>query len=152
MSKSFIWGFIVGLAFLIVAGVGASKLQKNAKLQDDENQYQIEVVDATPVQLGVLTERQRVHGRLYPYLPTTNKTIADLMAHAGDRILGIEISGQGQELTEPHSPESYFGELLRTSDAVIHGKATQRVSQITEDGAFIFTDYDVVLTEVLKDN
>ena len=61
MSKSFIWGFIVGLAFLIVAGVGASKLQKNAKLQDNENQYQIEVVEATPVSLP--THNKQNHRR-----------------------------------------------------------------------------------------
>lgn len=156
MSKGFIYGLGVGLVLLAVAGAGAARRhQRDAqeeKTRAELAQYKEELVNATQVQPGVLTERQRLHSRLYPYLATTNKTITDLLAHAGGKILGIEVSEQEQVLIESQSPESYFGELVRTSDAVIHGRATRRISQITEDDSFVFTDYDVVLTEVLKDN
>lgn len=156
MSKGFIYGLAVGLVLLVVAGVGASKRQKrNAQEEKDRAelaQYKEELADATQVQIGVLTERQRLHSRLYEYRATTNKTIKDLVAHAGGRILVIDVSGQGEALTESQTPESYFGQLVRTSDAVIRASAKTKISQITEDGAFVFTDYDVVLTEVLKDN
>src|SRR3954451_23049875 len=79
MSKSFVWGFIVGVALLIVAGVGASRLQdKNAVVKErNEKQYQIEIADATPVQPGALTEKQRFHSQLFngDGMPGSGKTI-----------------------------------------------------------------------------
>lgn len=156
MSKGFIYGVAVGLVVLAVAGVSASRRHERDSQEDKSRtelaQYNEALVDATQVQQGVLTERQRLHSRLYPYRATTNKTISDLLAHAGGRILGIELSGQSQVLTESETPENYFGELVRASDAVINGRVTKKLSQITEDDAFLFTDYDVVLTEVVKDN
>jgi hypothetical protein len=156
MSKWFIYGLAVGLVLLAVAGVGASRRhQRNVQEEKDRAelaQYKEELADATQVQIGVLTERQRLHSRLYEYRATTNNTIKDLVAHARGRILGIDVSGQGQALTESQTPESYFGHLVHASDAVIRGSVKAKISQITEDGAFVFTDYDVVLTEVLKDN
>src|SRR6185437_15320505 len=40
----------------------------------------------------------------------------------------------------------------RESDAIVRGRATSKTSQITEDDSFLFTDYDVVVSEVFKDN
>jgi hypothetical protein len=53
---------------------------------------------------------------------------------------------------EADKPDQYLGELARSSDAIVRGRVTNKVSQLTQDDAFIFTDYDVVITEVLKDN
>jgi len=53
---------------------------------------------------------------------------------------------------EPEAPETFFGELARASDAVIRGRVTKKTSQVTEDDAFLFTDHDVEVAEVLKDN
>ena len=66
MSKAFLCGFIAGVALLVVS-VGASRLQdQNAIVKErNETRYQAELVDATPVQLGVLTPKQQFHGRLH---------------------------------------------------------------------------------------
>jgi hypothetical protein len=53
---------------------------------------------------------------------------------------------------EAEKPERFFGELARSSDAIVRGRVTNKVSQLTEDDGFVFTDYDVAITEVLKDN
>ena len=158
MSKRFIYGFVVGLALLTVAGVGASRRhQRDVKGERDRAelaQYKAEIVDATEVQLGELTQRERIHGALYAYRSLTgNRTIRDLVRNAGGKVLGINVlTGQGPAFIEPQTPESYFGELVRASDAVIRGRVTKKLSQVTEDGAFIFTDYDMELREVLKNS
>lgn len=159
MSKPFVLGFVAGLALLVVAGVGASRLhQKNAeqeKQRADLAEYQAEIGDATPVQLGVLTDRQRIHSKLYAhYLELTkNFTVSRSIARAESKVVGIDVHvGLGPALTEPETPESYFGELARESDVVIRGRVATKASQITEDDGFIFTDYEILVTEVLKNS
>jgi hypothetical protein len=160
MSKSFIWGFIIGVMVLVVAGVGASRLQdKNAKLKaEDEKRYQIEVVDATPVQLGLLTEQQRLHSKHFAYykrqadlMPIYGK-ISEFFANPKGKVMETIVCVRLSFMPESKTPERFFSELAQKSDAIIRGKATKKVSQITEDDAFIFTDYDVVVTEIYKDN
>ncbi|HKP12753.1 MAG TPA: hypothetical protein VJZ91_11600 [Blastocatellia bacterium] len=164
MSKSFIWGFLVGVALLIVAGVGASKLQDknvalNARLKEaDERQYQIEITDATPLQSGLLSERQRIHSRVFAYykqmregLPDYQR-ISDFFAKPKGKVMGTVITVGLSPAPDPQTPEEFLRELGDKSDAVIKGAVVKKVSQITEDDSFIFTDYDVVVTEVFKDN
>jgi len=159
MSKPFLIGFVVGLALLLVAGVGASRLHQKdaeqAKLQSELAEYRAELVDATPVQLGVLADRQRIHSKLYAnYLELTkNFTVSRSVGRAESKVVGIDVHvGLGPALTEPETPESYFGELARQSDVVIRGRVATKASQITEDDGFIFTDYGILVTEVLKNS
>jgi hypothetical protein len=67
------------LALLVVVGVGASKFrQKNAELEKERverAEYQAELADATPVQVGVLSASQRIHSELYTnYKERNNNT------------------------------------------------------------------------------
>jgi hypothetical protein len=158
MSKPFVLGFIVGVALLIVAGVGASRLQRRdanrVEADAEEKEYQAKIVDATPVQLGALSEKQRVHSKLYShYREIRQGTISGLVAQAkGKSRIARTITevGLGPALIEPETPEKYFGKLAEASDTVIRGRVTKKASLITEDDAYIFTDYELVVTEVLK--
>lgn len=161
MSKPFVSGFVIGLALLLVCGVGASRLrQKDTKHRDIETEkYQTEVVDATPVQLGKLTAKQRMHTKLYShYRELTNnlpfdRTISETVAHAKSKVIERSVLiGPSELLTEPEAPETYLGELARSSDLIIRGRVTKKTSQVTEDDAFLFTDYDVIIIEVFKNN
>lgn len=157
MYKSFIFGFIAGLVLLVASAVvGFQPKQKSYDQQQKEQErvlFNKEVVDATPTQLGVMTERQRAHSKLYTrYQQDPSKNISQLIAHPIGRVIGLEYGvGLGPKLL-PDTPENYFEKLAKTSDAIIRGKAKSKVSQITEDDTFIFTDYDVVVLEVLKNN
>ncbi len=159
MSKSFIWGFIVGVALLIVAGVGASKLQdKNAVVKErNEKQYRTEIVDATPVQPGALTEKQKFHSRLFSGygMPVGGKTISEWIAsYKGQRVfIGTDILGRRfLASNQLETPEDFFGRFAQESDAIIRGRVIGKISQITEDDSFLFTDYDVAVSEVFKNN
>jgi hypothetical protein len=161
MSKAFVLGFVAGLALLIVAGVGASRLhQKDAgqeKSRAEVAEYQAEIGDATPVRLGVLTPKQRFHSKLHNGSAgdIAGTTISQLMAaYRGQRIvLGRSIDGRMSFPSgDPEAPEDYFGRFAQESDAIIRGRAVSKISQITEDDSFLFTDYDVVVSEVFKNN
>src|ERR1043165_6373275 len=113
MSKSFICGFIVGVA-LLVAGAGVSGSQDKQAMVDEEKerQYRTEIVDATPVQLRMLTPKQQFHSRLHngAGMMVGGKTISESMAfYKGQRIvIRMDILG-GRFLPsdQPEIPEDY---------------------------------------------
>jgi hypothetical protein len=157
MRRSFLFGFLAGLVLLIVAGVGASRLRQKDK---EEAAYLRELVDATPVQLGVLTEQQRVHSKLAIYaryeIALTGlkggKKISEAVTNLKGKVYELCISPGLTELPSAETPSSFFGELASKSDSVIRGMTRRKVSQITDNDSFVFTDYYVVVTEVLKDD
>jgi len=161
MSKAFVVGFVMGLVLLAVGGVGASRRhQKDVEQEKDRaelKEYQAELRDATAVRFGVLTDNQRIHSRLFAkYLQLgSNRTISGLVAAAegkGKIVSSVVFVGNAELLTESETPENYFHQLANASDAVIRGRVTKRVSQITEDDGFVLTDYDVLAAEVFKNN
>jgi hypothetical protein len=161
MSKAFIFGLAIGLALLGVFGVGASKLlQKNAEQEKERvelAEYQAELTDATPVEVGVLSASQRIHSGLYTTYKerNNNSTIGELLDVArksSGKIVRLDFLVGLGPLMKADKPERFFGELARSSDAIVRGRVTNKVSQLTQDDAFIFTEYDVAITEVLKDN
>lgn len=159
MSKALFLGFVVGVAVFAIGAVGASQLQdKNSGLnQTNERDYQREIGDATPVQLGNLTMRQQFHGRLFNGVgtPVGGKTITEWIAsYRGQRVVLSKTIYGHPFLTsaQPPTAEDYFGRLGADSDAIILGKVRKKISHITEDDLFLFTDYYVTVSEVLKDN
>jgi len=149
MTKQFLIGVVVGLALMVVVGVGASR-QKQKSVEEAE--FQAELEGATPVQVGVLTERQRMHSKVFSDF-RQGETINDLVAaYRGQRVVfRISVDVNTPRLSPEAEPlENFLGKLEQQSDAVIVGSVTDKVSQITEDGRFIFTDYDVTVKEVLK--
>lgn len=52
----------------------------------------------------------------------------------------------------PSVPEAFLNNLASKADAVVIGTVTNKSSQLTENGAFVFTDYDLTIEEVLKEN
>lgn len=152
VSRAYVSGFIVGLALLVVAGVLGYQSRQN---ELEEREYRAELADATPVELGVLTESQRAHGRLFSqYRQIRGETILDSIAQAKGKtkVLTIVIFIGLESVEEPQTPESYFGHIARESDGIIRGRVARKNSYITEDGGFILTDYDVEVLEVLKNN
>ncbi|HEX8090283.1 MAG TPA: hypothetical protein VF762_15600 [Blastocatellia bacterium] len=154
MSKSFMFGFVVGAALIVVAGVGASRLQRrdatHMEAEELERKYQAELMEATPVELGALSERQRIHSKFFAHYKRLrgSDVIGGLVAEAKGKYKVIE-TGVHLPLTElitkSETPENFLSNLARESDAVIRGTVIKKTSQVTEDGSFIFTDYDIVV-------
>ncbi|PYS48093.1 MAG: hypothetical protein DMF68_14240 [Acidobacteria bacterium] len=136
---------------LIVAGMVTlaalgSRGQNNLSAAKQEN--------PTPVQEGVKTEKQREHGKLFSqrYEYRKNQKLRDLKGH-GDIQVTI---GVGDKPRSSSAPSFNLNEFLRNmtfdSDAILVGQVQDKVSQLTENGEFTFTDYEVTVEEVLKNN
>jgi len=111
------------------------------------------MTDATPVKLGVLTATQRAHSKLYVGYNAANKTIPEMMAEApGDPITFVIYVGFYRLPNRDTSPRAFVSDLSKNANAVIRGTVVAKTSQVTEDATFIFTDYTVRVTEVLKND
>lgn len=140
-------GIIVGLATVSVClfSVGIAQVTTDTTLpdlnQDDE---------ATVVEPGMLTMRQREHSKLFKGFGT-GKKIEDLLKQDAEVsiVRGAPLEGNNDNETAP----SLFQSAQNTTcsaDVIIVGKVVKKTSQLTADGEFVFTDYTVNVTEVLK--
>jgi|SRR5262245_6918458 len=105
------------------------------------------------LQTGVLTEKQKHHSKLYKEYRRDRK-IPELAAEY-DFDFGITI-GTGLPGGMPGVPPPTFSEritkLTCDSDAIVVGEVKSKSSQLTEDQDFIFTDYELNVEEVIKNN
>jgi hypothetical protein len=157
MSKAFVIGFALGLALLGLVGTAASRLTQTQAEKYDAQKYQAEITDATPVRLGVLSPKQQFHSRLHNGvgMRVGGKTISEWLAFYKDQQIFLQTDLLGRRFLESdqlEAPEDFFGRLAMESDAILRGRVTGKISQITEDGCFLFTDYDFVVLDAFKNN
>jgi len=146
MSKSFGLAITLGIALLIATGVGASKLQDK-----DKKQYQEEFADATPIQPGVMTEKQEQHSKLYSQYNTRNK-IQDLLKLNDDGIQIIRGLPLPFDSGQVRSEADEIKRMTCAADTIVLGTVKKSASQITEGQSFLFTDYVLLVQQVLKNN
>jgi hypothetical protein len=108
---------------------------------------------ATPIELGVMTEKQKQHSRLYKRYNSDRK-IFDLLKAQDGEVFIYRLAPLRAELSGSPQPTIYdlLKRLTCGSDAVIVGTVKDKTSQITEDRSFIFTDYTLIVEDVLKNN
>ncbi len=109
--------------------------------------------NATPIREGVLTEKQKKHSRIYHGYEgvTRGKKIAELVRERGD----VELRGPLSEVPRMATPPPVSEILARVtceSDAVVTGTVKERSSQLMEAGTFLFSDYEIVVGETLKNS
>lgn len=117
--------------------------QQPTKQQQDE---------ATVVQDGVMTDRQKKHGKLFKRYGalTGGKKLKDSGSQPGDVNVSIEIGDR--PLARTFDLNTYLRDNACKADAIVIATVNSKASQLTEDGSFTFTEYDVTVEEVLKDN
>jgi hypothetical protein len=134
--------------FLILSMMAATVVADHQKSQQAPSATTKE--EATPIQEGVLTEKQKEHSKLYKQNYHSRRRLRDYPN-------GIEKSypppwDGDLKGSAPKSTE----ELLKTSacaaDAVVVGSVSSKSSQFTQDGYSIFTDYEMIVEEIIKDN
>jgi hypothetical protein len=162
MSKRKILAALGGaLAVLALAGlvtaqvVNRRKAEKRLVTQGEFRQKEKE--DATPVQAGALTETQRVHSGLYGERQGTGKSLREqsneLVRSGQDGDVTITTTpGTPSFSIAPGKKNSPLEDAVDASDAVVIATVTGKESHLTENEKYVFTDYEVSVKEVIKDN
>lgn len=109
--------------------------------------------EPTPVTRGVVTPRQKEHGKLYPQHTGLEKLTTLIRNDKSDRSkeFNLSVLPSTPELSIDGTTES-LDKLVLSSDAIVIGTVLSKTSQLTENEAFVFTDYDVTINQALKTN
>jgi hypothetical protein len=104
----------------------------------------------TAIDLGVMTEKQRIHSKLYKDYET-GKKLTDLHRELDN----IEVKvGTPMGGSEPGAPrfilQKFLSDSICAADAVVVAVVKSKSSQLTENETFLFTDYELAVDEVLK--
>lgn len=145
---------IAALAVVAVVGLVTAQMAKRTekRLVPQTQRQQHIKDDATPIQEGVATDKQKKHARLFKGYSdvTRGRKIRDLVAERGD----VDVSREVGDMVIPasFSLHDYLQNLACKADAVVVGVVKSKSSQVTEDGTFIFTDYELTAEDVIKNN
>lgn len=108
--------------------------------------------DATLIQEGRMTDKQREHSKLYKGFGT-GKKLKELSEEIPG---GVKVKRNTPLPVGEPGPSPTLSEFLQglacKADAIVIGVVTDKSSQLTEEGDFVFTDYEVSIEDVVKDN
>jgi hypothetical protein len=133
--------FVTGPILILISFSGFASFHS----QQPNNSWNNEV--ATPVEEGVLTDKQKAHSKLYEAYERRIKIRDELIKRQGELVLN-RISCPFLSM-EPQP--DLITELAQSSDAVLTGTVVSKSSQITTGGTYVFTDYELRVAEVFKD-
>lgn len=132
------------ILIVIIAFLGIASFQQLAQQrppqQDDP---------PTLIQLGVMSEKQKRHSKIYE---EKSLALPPSLIAKGDNT--IYVSVPAPLLNNANSPNK-FQVLQRVScraDAVVLGRINAKYSQLTENQSFVFTDYEIAVGDVIKNN
>lgn len=128
---------------LIIAQVGSSQDANNKKLQDKA----VNQEEATRIQEGALSAKQRAHSKLFKH---NGPKLKDLARQQKGTI--EVVSDVGLVLVAAPSSGNPLEAAVCNADAVVVAIPQGKASQINEEGNFIFTDFEVNIEEVVKNN
>jgi hypothetical protein len=143
--KKLIYLLILGVSVIVI---GAANIISQSQVSVTGNQQ-----EAPTLQTGVLTEKQRHHSKLYKNY-RRDKKIPEQAAETNFDFgitIGTPLPGGMPGVTLPTFSERITN-LSCDADAIIVGGVTSKSSQLTEDQDFIFTDYELKVEEVIKNN
>jgi hypothetical protein len=144
------------LVGLLLAGLAAARVvtqrpatnsaKQEAKRQGNKQE------EPTPVQEGVMTEKQKKHSKLFKGYGrvTKGKKLRELVAETGE--VNISVLVGDKRLPRTFDLNQHIRQMVCEADAVLIGEVKARESQIIEEGTFVFSDYEVTVAEVIKDN
>lgn len=136
------------LPVLLCAAIGSNAISSN---QGPTPQSKDKLRDeATPVQVGVITEKQRQHSKLYSSY-TGNGDLQEIASNTpGDEVTIVSLPGIPELSPSGKPATSALDPLVEDADAVVIGVVSEKTSQLNEKRTFIFTDYEFTVEEVLK--
>jgi hypothetical protein len=141
------------LAALILACLVTAQVKsRQTRMQLVAEKQAANKEEPTPVQAGVMTGRQKKHAKLFKGYDATRKgkKLSDLPSETGE--VNVQLMVGDKPLPRSVNLSEYLQKSACAADAVVIGTVSSKASQLTEDGSFTFTDYELNVEEVLKDN
>lgn len=138
---------VVGI-FLIAATILFVVTTYNQQAQDKPHPRQDE---PTQIQEGVMTEKQRKHGKLYNRALPEGKTLTSGTGNVR-RIIGLPFIKETSLEEFPSSQETFLRKVSCQSETIVTGEIKSKNAQLSEDKTSVFTDYEIVVKEILKNN
>jgi hypothetical protein len=126
-------------------------LQYRTPQQDQSMKRQQE--EATPVEEGAMTEKERKHGQLFKGYEdvTKGKKLREIMDKTGGDVSVGRLIGN-MIVPTSFSLDQYISDLTCKADVVVIGKLKKKASQLNGEGTFTFTEYEINVEEVLKNH
>lgn len=137
--------FLVLLVIAVATATAALRGQRQGQPSAGEE-------EPTPIQEGVMTKKQKEHGKIFKGYGwfTRGQKIRDLVAGRGDVEVWAPL--ETTPLLPPVNLGDYLQKLTCDADAVAIVKVKSKSSNLVEDGTFLFTDYEATAEVVLKNN
>lgn len=140
---------LISALIIVIATVALGLRGRSQDLSD-----RMKKESATPVQEGVLTVKEHEHGKIYSKEYEWRKGAKLASLRTGEDVDVVVLPPTVP--SAPNSPvlttEALIKELYCEADAVIVGTIASKASQLTEDGTFAFTTYQVSVAQVLRNN
>jgi len=96
-----------------------------------------------------MNEKQRQHSKLFKHSGTK---LRDLAARQNGDVEVEEGLGLMTVLPVAGPQRPLFHSAVCNADAVVIGTLNDKTSQLTDEGSFVFTDYQITVQEVIKNN
>ncbi len=125
-----------------VTGLGALDNRNSTKQMNTKKEEPTVVGDEEP------SARQKEHGKLFKH---AGRKLQEIAASQPGDVEVIEEEGYVIQMPKTSRLPTFISALCN-ADAVIIGSLKSKSPQLTQQGNFIFTDYEVIIDEVIKNN
>lgn len=115
--------------------------------QAQDNTQQRAEDPPTPVQLGVISEKQKKNSKRY------NRPNSDSLVNENRNvgvIIGRPFAKEDSSNNFIPSQQTHFQKLACQADTIVIGKVKSKNSQLSEDNTSVFTDYQIEVNTILK--
>ena len=137
---------ILALFLLIATGILVTGFHDGMPAQEIAAVTTNEV--PTPVVPGVMTDRQRRHSKLYEKYASGRRKLRDV-THSVRLVIPTPFI-ESPDDKRAQSIDQFFQLAACNADLIVIGVIKNKTSQLTENGSFVFTDYEMVIDHLLK--
>jgi hypothetical protein len=136
------------IILLFVATLGA--VTGLGALDSSDSRRQMNTRKEEPTVLGdeEPTARQKEHGKLFKH---AGRKLQDIAASQSGDVEVVEEEGYVIQMPKTSRVPTFISALCN-ADAVVTGTVKSKSAQLTQQGNFIFTDYEVIIDELIKNN
>ena len=140
---------IVLVLFAVIAVIAVSVATAVATFQVQSQKDAKGQEQATVIQEGQMTEKQRQHSTLFKH---SGPKLRDIAARQNGDVEVEEGLGLMMRLPATGPQRPVFHSAVCNADAVVIGILNDKSSQLTDGKNFVFTDYQITVEEIIKDN